>query len=29
MHMPVCALNAGRIIGGLLMAAGTILIFRF
>ena len=29
MNMPVHALNAGRAIGGLLMAAGIILVFRF
>jgi bacterial/archaeal transporter family-2 protein len=29
MHVPVHTLNAGRIIGGLLMAAGMVLIFRF
>jgi uncharacterized membrane protein YdcZ (DUF606 family) len=29
MNVPVHALNAGRAIGGLLMAAGIVLIFRF
>jgi transporter family-2 protein len=29
MNMPVHTLNAGRAIGGLLMAAGIILVFRF